>query len=416
MWLGCFPLIGTMLPHAAAHAQAQPGGPLESDTVTTRARPGYEPIGIAFGSFRVFPSLTGTLAYNDNIYAVRQPRVDDASLSLKPQVALRSQWQRHTLNLSIDGTFNRYLNQHTENTEQYGGSADGIYAIDGDTRLSGSASFARRIESRGSSGDTLFGTKPIAYREFAAGLNLDRDFGPTRIGLQGQFDSYCYENRALAGTSIDLAARNYQTLSGGIKMTRAIGPGIAVFGNLSLNTSRYTADVTTRSRNSHGYSVIGGVAFGLTRLLQGEIGAGYQRQSFDDPDFPRISGLDYRAELRWSPTRLLSLNMRATRAIQRSPLLGVAGIQQQEFALSADYELRRNLIVHPSFGYLLASFKGIGRTDHYLNAEMKVTWLLNDRFAATAQVARGHARPSDGAVGGRNYDQNRIGIGLTARF
>jgi hypothetical protein len=415
-WLGCLPLLGVLLPQSTACAQVAPAITLDYDTVTTRARPGYDPVGVQVGAFRMFPSLTSTLAYNDNIYAVRQPRVDDASLSLKPHVEVRSQWQRNMLNLTMDAAFNRYLHQHTENTGTYAGTVNGLFAMGGDTRLYGLATVARRIESRGSTGDTLFGAKPIAYRELSGSLNLDRDFGPTLVGLGADYSSYRYENRTLGGATIDLRNRNYQTVSGDVKVTRAIGPGVGVFGDFALNSSRYTDDATNVSRSSHGYSVIGGVSFGLSRLLQGEIGAGYQRQTFDDPLFPQISGLDYRARLRWSPTRLLTVNADATRTIQRSPLIGVAGVRQQDFTLSADYELRRNMLVHPSFGYLIADFKGIGRTDHYLNGSMKLTWLLSDRFVATAEAARGRARPSTGGAGGRQYDQNRVSIGLTARF
>lgn len=413
--LGCLPFGGILVSPGAASAQTLAAATLEYDTVTTRARPEYDPVGVNVGAFRAFPSVTGALVYSDNIYAVRQPRVDDAAVSLKPRVEVRSQWQRNSLNLTLDGTINRYFTQHTENTETYGAAINGLYALGGDTRLYGTAVLARRIESRGSTGDTLFGAKPIAYRELSASLNLDHDFGPTLIGLGGDFSSFRYENRNLGGVTIDLRNRNYQTVSGDVKVARAIGPGISVFADFALNSSRYTDDVNI-SRSSHGYSVIGGLSFGLSRLLQGEIGAGYQRQTFDDPLFPRISGLDYRVRLRWSPTRLLTVNADATRTIQRSPLVGVAGVRQQDFTLSADYELRRNLLIHPSFGYLLAEFKGIARNDHYLSGGMKVTWLLSNRLVATAELSRNRARPSAGGTGGRIFDQNRASLGLTARF
>lgn len=412
----CAPLAGLLLHSGHAAAQEADDRPDAPDTVLSRARPGFEPVGIAFGAFRLFPSVGMGLSATDNVYATGRAKSGDAALALTGQARLRSQWRRHRLDVGIEGSMDRYATRQTENVERFAADAQVHLDIDRDSRIAIQALAARRIEPRGASGDTLLAAAPVYYRETGLGLSVERDFGPTRLTVQGRVDGFRYADRRTGAATVDLSDRDYDSLSGNVRLLRGFGPGLAVFASVGLNRARYANDPAALNRDSHGYTALGGVAFGVNRLLRGEVGAGYLRQSFADPAFPDVSGVAYRASLEWSPTRLVTVGARADRTIQRSPLVSVAGIEQQDMALSVDYEWRRNVIVQPSVSYALLRFKGIDRTDRYLTVGAKVTWLIDRRMSLVAQAIHAQARPSGTAPGGRLFDQNRASVAVSFRL
>jgi len=389
---------------------------MERDTVNARSRPGYEAAGIPLGSFQLQPSASLQTLVTDNLYARSDVKVWDVSVSVLPAIALQSQWKRHALGLTAEGAIDRHFSHGTEDNARYALGAEGRIDASAATRISADLSFARRVEGRGTTGDTLFGAKPIAYHQLSAGLSVDQDFSRTKISVQGRFDRYRYSDRQLGGVTIDLSPRNYEAVSGEFRVAQGLSPGVAAYTSLSYNHARYPAQAAGASRNSHGFAALGGLALGLNRLLQGEIGVGYLKQSFDNPLFPTISGLDYHAQLRWNPTRLTAISFGAGKSVQRSPLLAIAGVEQQTFTLAADHELLRNLNLRPAATYTISKYRGSPRRDHYGSVQLAVAWLLNDRVQINALVGHVLGRNSDPTQTARQFDQNRVTLGVTYRM
>jgi len=66
-------------------------------TVMTRARPDYDPVGVPVRSFRLYPELAVSAAYDSNIFATRDNEVDDHGYIVAPTLLLQSDWTRHNL-------------------------------------------------------------------------------------------------------------------------------------------------------------------------------------------------------------------------------------------------------------------------------------------------------------------------------
>ena len=357
----------------------------------------------------------------DNIYARSDTKRGDVALAILPALAVRSQWSRHALGLSAEGTVKRYARRTTENIETYAVKLDGRLDISGDTRLSGDIGSARRIEPRGTTGDTLFGAAPIAFTQLSGGGELEQTFARARLTIAGRYERFRYEDRELGGTLIDLSQRDYEALTGSFRAAIGVGPGVAAFASLAYNRNRYlTTPAGLPSRDSHGFTLLTGVAFGLNRLLQGELGVGWVRQDFNAPVFPRISGLAYNAQLRWSPTRLTTMRLSGGRTFQRSPIIGVAGIQQHEVTLSAEHELLRTLILRPSLRYLVADFQvptgTAKRQERYFTGAFGATWRLTQHLEVAADYAHSLGRNSGAVDPGRAYDRNRATISIRWRL
>lgn len=399
-----------------AGAQAVVDIRMERDTVSARSRPGFEAQGLAFGGFKLQPAVTLEGTVTDNLYARRDVKTSDAGVSVQPAVSVQSQWRRHALNLSASATIDRHGGHGSENTERYELAADGRIDAGAATRITAQAGLARRIEPRGTTGDTLFGAKPIAYTLLSAGAGLEQDLGRTRVTLAGSYERYRYQDRRLGGTVTDQSVRDYETVTGEARVVQGISPGIAVFADAALSHNRYPVKIDGLDRNSTGVTALGGVLFGVNRLLQGEIGAGYLRQTFKDPLFPTISGLDYHIHVRWSPTRLTDVRLFAARSFQRSPIANIAGVEQQDFVLAIEHELRRNILLRPGASYTTARFRGSDRRDHFAAAHFTVAWLIGPHLEMDATLAHGLGRNNVPTAWAREYDQNRATLGVTWRM
>jgi len=414
-------LLGLVAPLADARAQATVDTRMERDTVGARSRPEVETAGARVGGLLISPSFGIEADASDNIYARSDTKRGDIALSALPALAIETQWARHALGISAEGAIKRYAKLKTENVETYAVKLDGRLDISGDTRISGDVGTARKIEARGTTGDTLFGAAPIAFRVFSGGGQIEQTFTRVQITLAGRYERYRYEDRLLGSTVIDLSPRDYEALTGSLRAAIGVGPGIAAFTSIAYNRNRYPiTPVGQPSRDSRGFTVLTGLAFGLNRLLQGEIGVGYVRQDFTAPVFPRISGLAYSAQLRWSPTRLTTLRLSGGRTFQRSPIIGIAGIQQHEVMLSAEHELRRALILRPSLRYMVADFQvptgTAPRQERYFTGGFGMTWRLTQHLEIAGDYAHSLGRNSGAVDPGRAYDRNRATLSLRWRL
>jgi hypothetical protein len=60
------------------------------ETVLSRQRPDYDPLGIRLGGFKLRPSLVLGESYDTNIFATRTNTVSDFKTTIAPSVDLRS--------------------------------------------------------------------------------------------------------------------------------------------------------------------------------------------------------------------------------------------------------------------------------------------------------------------------------------
>ncbi len=390
---------------------------MENDTAASRLRPEYDQPGVPAGSFLLYPSLTVEGAYNDNIYARSDIKDGDASVSIRPQVSARSQWSHNELNLNASAEVDRYAKHTSENVETGAAGFDGRYDFGGQMALSADAEVSSNIEPRGSTGDTLFGAKPVAYGQVTANVKLAKAFDRTKVTLSGHLDRYRYIARELDGVPIDLSYRDFNYAEGKARVAQAVSPGVAAYVELELDNSTYAHPTPgTGQRDSTQYAALAGFSFGLNRLLQGEAALGYFHREFRDNLYASVSGLDYHLSLAWSPTRLTTVNFAADKAFQRAPMLGVAGFEQQDFAVNVTHELLRNVLLRPGISYSLADYVGSPFHDRFAQGQFGATWLLGQHWKVDANAAHRLGRFSDPTLSARNFNQNRVSVALTYRF
>ncbi len=97
-------ITGPLLPYAVPINVPQLPAPGErpispGETVTSRPRPEFDPIGLRFGDFFWFPRAELDEAYNSNIFATTTSPTYDLITALQPSFDLLSNFPRNALNL-----------------------------------------------------------------------------------------------------------------------------------------------------------------------------------------------------------------------------------------------------------------------------------------------------------------------------
>lgn len=387
------------------------------DSVRDRVRPEFDPVGVNFGSFALLPALQLSAGYDSNVRAIESPVVDDAIVNVRPTLVMRSGWARHSLTIRAAGEFQRYLDRPVENAEQYSIGGIGWLDLGSRTRLNGDFVAGRFIEPRGSSGDTALTGEPVHYRQLRTKAGIDHDFGVVQMRGSLTFDEYHYGRRRANGVLVDESRRNFRALLGDAQLTVAMGPAIGLFVRGAVNQSKYLNPIVNFNTDSTSYSVLGGLAFGITPLLYGDIGIGYFRQDYEDSSFPSDDGIDYSASINWNPTRLISASLDVGRSTQRSPSPILGGMRQTGATLTADYEIRRNIILGATLAYMRYAYGLIDRTQHQTSGALRASYLVSRMIALNLSLSHARVRPDQagGAAGlgiGRRYDRTQILTGI----
>ncbi|GAA4773512.1 hypothetical protein GCM10023219_20990 [Stakelama sediminis] len=364
---------------------------------------------IRFGSFVLKPSITAGSRFDSNVYNRSSPRRSDVSVEIRPRVALETDLGRHSAQIVADATIERFATLTTENTEQF--------AVRGDTRLDfadqftarTSIGYARRVEARGTFGDDLLTSEPVAYNELAASASASKKFNRLAATVGGSVVRGRYLDAVINGVRVDQSYRDFKKLSLQARADIALSARSALFvrgtyGDLSY---RYR---TSTSRDSNSYSVIAGASFWATELFELEAALGYIRQDFDNPALKDFSGLDYYVKGSWYPRRRIAFTASASRSIDRSPLPDTSSVLHSEIRVTGSYAATSKLLVGGEVAYIDNDYAGIDRNEHRISIAASARYLLTDRLSAFASAGYRHQTFSGSF--GRKYEGASALIGL----
>src|SRR5258708_7184065 len=197
----------------------------ERQSVLQRARPDYDPLGIRLGSFLAYPTARLAETFDSNVFATTNGTKNDFYTTLNPGIAVRSDWNVHSVAFQASSETKRYASLVSENVTNF--------LVNGNGRLD----ILRDIYARGGAGYQL--------------LHEDRD----RI-------VYAINSRV-----------SYEIVPGYHAFVQAIG-----------NERDYVRKTDQRGfhRSSHGYEADVGTAIDVSHVINGEVYAGYLSQMYED--------------------------------------------------------------------------------------------------------------------------------------
>ena len=385
----------------------------EDMPVKQRQQPGYEPVGIRYGSWMFNPSLMSGALYDSNVFSSNADKRSDIAAVVAPSLRAHTLWERHGIDLKLDAASTIYRQNSSLDQTNVSLKGNAWYDISHDLAVLTNFQIAHLNEGVGTLSSPSNAISPTPYDLYSGDVSVRKEFNRLAASVGVSVASYDYgSTRAQDGSIINQDGRDGQiyTLHG--RLDYAFSPVLGWFAGVEGN-QRHIRGTPAQSLDSQGYRALSGITFGMTHLVTGEIGAGYARQEFSDAAIGVIEGPSYRAQLMWRPTRLLDIHFKAEQIVTETSITSSSGVQANALQLGADYELRRNVILSLMGTYETDKFFGQDRRDTVTTTDARVKYLLN-RFAAISVYHRYSDRNSN--ISAFSYDKHQVGINVTAQF
>ena len=407
-----------VLPRATG-AQELPRGAEDvprGETVTTRQRLEVNPLGMRVGGFLLFPKLSLDETYDDNIFRVEDDADHDFITVLRPEFALRSDWNNHAFNIQGDAAVGRFARSEKENFEDFNIDTDGRFDVTRNIFLFGSLGYSQRHEDRGSP-DDAGGVVPTEYEVFRGSARYFHQLNRVSFRLDAAALKFDFDDVSTGPLSDPTNNDDRDRLEADVTLRAAyeIVPEYEAFVRASGNNIAYRTAVDDNGfgRDSQGYEIVGGVAIDLGGIAFGDFFAGFREQRFDDENLDTIGGITWGADITWNITGLTTLQAGIVRRVEETTSGGSSGFFATRYSLSADHELLRNLLLNANVAFTQNDYEGIKREDQIYEAGFGARYFLNRNFYASASYTYTQRERVDGAPGDdADYKQNVVTVRL----
>ena len=403
-----------LLTAVSASAAEPPDQTAAEQTVGERPRTTYDPAGIRAGGFLLLPSVEFGVGSDDNIYKKGQGTVGSPSLSVRPRITGVSQWRNHELQLEAGLDSDFYRDVPKENATDWFASTGGRLDIVRDAWASAALAVRGQHEARGEPDAPETAEQPVYYRVLSARSEAFWRINRLSLGLKGSYIDTAFENaRTVTGQRLVQNDRDRGEAEVAARIGWELTPGYEAFVRATGHVRRYPRPQGEQryDRDSNGTEVVAGTRLELGGLLVGDIYAGYRSQVYDDARLPTVETLSYGGALTWNVTRLTTIRGTVGRTVGETTRERVSGTLSTEYALGADHELRRNLLLGATFGVTTGEYEGVAVEDNVLRSGIRGTWLINRNWHT--ELGYRFERKDSTAEGG---DYRRNVVFLNVRF
>jgi len=348
----------------------------------------FEPLGIRAGTFLLRPAIETIGGYDSNPGREKGGR-GSAFAVVAPELAVRSNWERHAFTADIRGSYTAY--QATPELDAPNVAAKLACRIDVSERARAlvEGRYGLTAANPGLPGlPAGLADLPIVQTA-GAGAGILHRFNRLELALRGTFDRIEWEDAKLAdGSIISNKDRDYDQYGVQTRASYELTPGVKPFVDVAVDTRDYdlAIDAGGVARSSDGIAVKGGTSFELTRTLTGEAAIGYVTRTYKDPSLPDLRGVLVDASLVWAATGLTNVKVNVTTTPQETNLVGVSGVLSYDSTLQVDHAFRRWLIGTAKLSYGLDDFIGSSRQDQRYAASAALTYKLTRTFLVKGEV------------------------------
>jgi len=410
--------MGISLMPLLAEAQPVPRGTTErGQTVATRPRADFDPLGVRLGAFRATAAAELGLGYDDNIFGTRSGTVADGFGSWLAEGGLQSEWSRHAVGASARIEERRYLDEGNQDWTDYSLSAFGRYDIDA----------VSSVELRVARVQEHLDTASVDVQE--AGLNRPVPYaynevqgsGQTRFNrlgvlVVGNWRSYAFEDvdlgPALTPGALppgEVSVFDFDSVIGALGLSYELAPGR--FVNLITRLQDITyKDASQRDRDSQTWEVLGGFTYDFDGVWAARIALGWRERDYEGPGLRNLSGPAFEGEVIWQPTLLTTVTFAARRSIEESIRGDAVAYTRTLGRVRVDHEYLRNVIFGAEIGASLSEYQDPDQeaTDGFVG--LSARWLINRNLALVGSWQ--HIRRLNATEGLDEYDRNLFQLRL----
>jgi hypothetical protein len=296
-----------------------------------------------------------------------------------PEFLAVSDWERHAVVADLRGSFTGYTNTFPPTADgtissaptnvdrpDFTGHIDGRLDVTHDTRLLGEVRLRVSTDNPGSPNVQAGLAKYPVYTTLGGTFGVDQNFNRLQISAGGTVDRTVYTDSKLTdGSTTSNDDRNFNQFGGVGRISYDLLPGVKPFAEFEGDSRVHdvTFDRGGFQRDSSGGYAKGGTSFEFSRLLTGEIAAGYALRDYVDPRLNRLQGLLTSASLTWTATPLTTAKFYSDTQIGETTVPGVSGVLTHTYTFEVDHDFRRWLTAIGRFTYGTYDYQGDGRRD-----------------------------------------------------
>ena len=386
-----------------------------NESVLDRQRPLFQPLGIPAGGFTLYPSLSVTTGYDNNVYQAPTNKTGDGLVTVNPALNVQSNWSRHSLAIDGAGTITRYFKQSPRDENGWTAGAQGRLDVGGDDSVTLGARTSKIYESQfsGSALQNVRSSVPIQMS--VARAVADFRFSRLRTVVSGDYTDFAYQTvTASDGTPFSQNSRNRG-------IARAIGhaeygltPDTGVFGELIYTNTSYRNElfpgIPNRSLNQ--VQALAGLSTDLSELLRGSIGVGYINRNYDAARYRTVAGVSFNGKIEYFPSQLTTVTLSGRREVDDASLIGTSGFFATNAALRIDHELLRNLLINIGADLEFDDYREFSGRATSFRTSAGGQFLVNHQLSINGQLFYGR-RTTNSPLAGPELSQAKALIGIS---
>lgn len=385
------------------------------DAAPPRRRPStedpYAQLGLRSGGVTFYPSIEESVGYDTN---PERTAVKQGSALLRTEGGLRvqSDWPVHELKADLRGAYNVYPDLHSADRPEGSGLVNLRLDASRDTPVDLEGRFVLDTQRPGSPDLTAAVRDRPLVANFGASAGVTQRFNRLSLGLRGNIDRGVFEDARLTnGSILDQSDRNENRYGVQLRAGYEVTPGLIPFVEALADTRVYDQKIDSSgfARDSTGFGGRIGTTFELTRLLTGEVSAGYQTRHYDDARLRDLNGPLVDAALIWSATPLTTVRLRAQSQIDETTVAFSSGVLFQRASLEVQHDLRRNLSVTAALALSEADYRGVQIQEDGIAGSVKVDYRMTRSLVVRASFTHERLKSSSP---GSDYTANTYLIGL----
>lgn len=393
----------------------------EPESVSARFESENRATGLAMSGWEVRPSSELRGGYDSNANQVSDAPQGSPTIALRGGIEAARQLGASELSASVAVEQTWITDLPEQDTLTAGADLRGALYIGDQTTLRGAVGVERGAEAAQTAENGLidggsldpYENRPRFTRvpaTLAVSQDVGRFFWDAELATTwSKFDTLS----TLSGVTVPQDFRNGWDHSATARLGVRIAEGYGLFARAEANVRRFDDP----SADNDGFTIAGGVEFELTRILMGEITAGWARQAY------AVSGeansdFIYGAGLTWFVNPLLSLTLDAQRAFtaeQNVDALGAATsvpVLQDGVRLTAEFEPLRQWLITGRAKYVQTSSETGARDSELLEFGLGSAWAMTRTLRLNAEYAYS---ASEASFSG-DLVRNLVTIGIVASY
>ncbi len=373
----------------------------------------YDPIGYRRGSILIFPDVEIGTTATSNVFR-NVPAKRDVILDIRPTVRVVTDWRQHALEFKATGFASHFGEFSTENDRAYALETRGRYDFSRRTNVEFLISRALDQELRSSRQAPTDSRTRADIETTRLAATLNHRFNRLSVQLRGSVtDIDVNPTVSIAGAAIANTERDTTQREAAVRLQYAFKPTFAAFTEYATNTREFkTPPADGIARDSSGERVRVGVSFGNTsRILRGEVSAGYGRQRPDDSRLGPVEGMILDGNLAWRMSALTSLLFTARSDFVDSFNVGTSGAITRLGSVELRHALQRQLIATAALTYAVADYKGVSLQDKTRTGDLGLEYFMNRNVTLFGRYQHVDFESTSGSA----YTVDTVRVGLRLR-